>query len=56
MDLAKAMEGTWDLGAGADGPSRRRGRGTVRRVSWELERPSSAPALRGAGSVPVYNR
>jgi hypothetical protein len=28
----------------------------VRGVSWELERPSVAPSLRGLGSRPVYNR
>ena len=28
----------------------------VRRLSWELERPSVAPSLRGWGSRPVYNR
>jgi hypothetical protein len=26
------------------------GRGTVRRLSWELERPYSAPSLRGVGA------
>jgi hypothetical protein len=35
---------------------RRRGRGMVRGVSWELERPSVAPSLRGSGSRPAYNR
>ena len=28
----------------------------VRGVSWELERPSVAPSLRGSGSRPAYNR
>ena len=36
--------GSW---SGCRGTLRRRGRGTVRRLSWELERPSSAPSLRG---------
>jgi hypothetical protein len=44
--------GTW---SGCPGTLRRRGRGMVRRLSWELERPSSVPAC-GDGSVPVYNR
>jgi hypothetical protein len=28
----------------------------VRGVSWELERPSVAPSLRGSGSERAYNR
>ena len=36
--------------SGCGGTSRRMGRGTVRRLSWELGRPSSARSLRGAGS------
>src|SRR5215207_11243744 len=36
--------------SGCQGTLRRRGRGTVGRVSWELERPSVAPSLRGSGS------
>ena len=55
MDLAKATEGTSDPGAGAEGPSGVWGRGTVRWLSWELERPSSVPAC-GDGSMPAYNR
>jgi hypothetical protein len=42
--------------SGCLGTSRRRGRGTVGRLSWELERASSAPTLRGSGSGAVYNR
>jgi hypothetical protein len=38
---------TW---SGRRGTLRRRGRGTVGRLSWELERPSSAPSLRGTGA------
>ena len=45
--------GAW---SGCGGTSRRRGRGTVRRLSWELGRPSSAPSLRGAGAAPAYKR
>ncbi len=39
--------GAW---SGCQGTLRRRGRGTVGRLSWELERPSVAPSLRGSGS------
>src|SRR5829696_8366189 len=46
-------QGAW---SGCPRTLRRRGRGMVRRVSWELERPSVAPSLRGSGSRPVYNR
>ena len=42
--------------SGCQGTLRRRGRGMVRRLSWELGRPSSAPGLRGSGSCPAYNR
>src|SRR5262249_22213736 len=45
--------GAW---SGCGGTSRRKGRGTVRRLSWELGRPSSAPSLRGAGAALVYKR
>jgi hypothetical protein len=45
--------GAW---SGCGGTSRRKGRGTVRRLSWELGRPSSAPSLRGAGAAPAYKR
>ena len=45
--------GAW---SGRGGTSRRTGRGTVRRLSWELGRPSSAPSLRGAGAVSAYKR
>jgi hypothetical protein len=45
--------GTW---SGCGGTSRRKGRGTVRRLSWELGRPSSAPFLRGTGAAPAYKR
>ena len=38
--------GAW---SGCGGTSRRMGRGTVRRLSWELGRPSSARVLRGGG-------
>src|SRR3954465_15362581 len=41
--------GTW---SGRRGTLRRRGRGTVRRVSRELERPSSASTLRGWRACP----
>jgi hypothetical protein len=46
------------LGAWSEcgGTSRRTGRGTVRRLSWELGRPSLAPVLRGTGAVLVYKR
>ena len=47
---AKAMEGTPVPGAGADELPGVRGRGTVGRLSWELERPSSARSLRGSGA------
>jgi hypothetical protein len=46
-------QGTW---SGCPRTLRRRGRGMARRLSWELERPSVAPSLRGSGSRPVYNR
>ena len=36
--------------SGCRGTSRRRGRGTVRRSARELERPYSAPILRGSGA------
>jgi len=45
--------GAW---SGCGGTSRRKGRGTVRRLSWELGRPSSAPSLRGTGAALVYKR
>ena len=45
--------GAW---SGCGGTSRRKGRGTVRRLSWELGRPSLAPSLRGTGAAPVYKR
>ena len=45
--------GAW---SGCGGTSRRMGRGTVRRLSWELGRPSSAPSLRGAGAASAYKR
>jgi hypothetical protein len=45
--------GAW---SGCGGTSRRMGRGTVRGLSWELGRPSSAPSLRGAGAASVYKR
>lgn len=45
--------GAW---SGCGGTSRRMGRGTVRRLSWELGRPSSAPLLRGVGAESVYKR
>src|SRR6266542_3057088 len=44
---------TW---SGCRRTSRRKGRGTVRRLSWELGRPSSARVLRGPGSVSAYKR
>jgi hypothetical protein len=53
---AKAMDGTQEPGAGAQELPGVGGRGTARRLAWELERPSSAPSLRGTGSVPAYNR
>jgi hypothetical protein len=43
--------GAW---SGCGGTSRRIGRGTVRRLSWELGRPSSARSLRGIGAASVY--
>jgi hypothetical protein len=45
--------GAW---SGCGGISRRTGRGTVRWLSWELERPSSARFLRGIGAASVYKR
>jgi hypothetical protein len=45
--------GAW---SGCGGTSRRTGRGTVRRLSWELGRPSSASFLRGARAASVYKR
>jgi hypothetical protein len=45
--------GSW---SGCGGTSRRTGRGTVRRLCWELGRPSSAPSLRAAGAAPAYKR
>ena len=45
--------GAW---SGCGGTSRRTGRGTVRRLSWELGRPSLAPSLRGMGAASVYKR
>ena len=45
--------GAW---SGCGGTSRRIGRGTVRRLSWELGRPSSARSLRGIGAASVYKR
>ena len=45
--------GAW---SGCGGTSRRTGRGTVRWLSWELGRPSSARSLRGIGAVSVYKR
>jgi hypothetical protein len=45
--------GAW---SGRGGISRRTGRGTVRWLSWELERPSSARSLRGIGAASVYKR
>lgn len=45
--------GAW---SGCGGTSRRMGRGTVRRLSWELGRPSSAPSLWGTGAAPAYKR
>ena len=55
MDLAKATEGAWDLGAGADGPS---GVGGVERSegcrgNW---RGPPRPRSCGDGSAPAYNR
>ncbi len=45
-------QGTW---SGCPRTPRRMGRGTVGRVSWELERPSSARVC-GPGSMPTYNQ
>jgi hypothetical protein len=45
--------GAW---SGCGGTSRRTGRGTVRWLSWELGRPSSARSLRGIGAASVYKR
>jgi hypothetical protein len=45
--------GAW---SGRGGTSRRTGRGTVRWLSWELERPSLARSLRGIGAALVYKR
>ena len=49
------MEDVWEPGAGVEESSGVMGCGTVRRLSWELERPSSARAC-GAWSEAVYNR
>ncbi len=45
--------GAW---SGCGGTSRRKGRGTVRWLCWELGRPSSALSLRGIGAASVYKR
>jgi hypothetical protein len=45
--------GAW---SGCGRTSRRMGRGTARRLSWELGRPSSTPPLRGVGAAPAYKR
>ena len=45
--------GAW---SGCPRTLRRRGRGTVGRLSWELERPSVGPGLRVREAVPAYNR
>ena len=45
--------GAW---SGCGGTSRRTGRGTVRWLSWELGRPSSALPLREVGAASVYKR
>ena len=45
--------GAW---SGCGGTSRRIGRGTVRRLFWELGRPFSARSLRGIGAASVYKR
>jgi hypothetical protein len=45
--------GAW---SGRGGTSRRKGRGTVRRLSWELGRPSLARSLRGMGAASIYKR
>jgi hypothetical protein len=45
--------GSW---SGRGGTSRRTGRGAVRRLFWELGRPSSARSLRGIGAASVYKR
>jgi hypothetical protein len=45
--------GAW---SGCGGTSRRMGRGTVRRLFWELGRPSSASSLRGARAASAYKR
>lgn len=42
--------------SGCGGTSRRMGRGTVRRLVWELGRPSLARSLRGIGAASVYKR
>ena len=42
--------------SGCGGISRRTGRGTVRWLSWELGRPSSARSLRGIGAASAYKR
>jgi hypothetical protein len=54
VDLAKAMEGVWDLGAHAEEPSGVGDVERVRRSSRELERPYSVPILWGLGaSLPI---
>ena len=45
--------GAW---SGCGATSRRTGRGTVRWLSWELGRPSSALPLREVGAASVYKR
>ena len=50
---SEAPLGAW---SGCGGTSRRTGRGTVRWLSWELGRPSSARSLRGIGAASVYKR
>jgi hypothetical protein len=47
--VAKAMEGVKNLEMQPRRTLRRRGRGTVRQLSWKQERPVSAPAVRPVG-------
>lgn len=53
---AKAMEDTSGIWSGCRRTLRRRGSGTYRKVSWELERPSLALIEAEIRNEPIYNR
>ncbi len=56
MFLAKATEDTSGIWSGCQRTLRRRGSGTYRKVSWELERPSLALIEAEIRNEPIYNR